>query len=175
MADLTTRLKNSKQEALKTIYEQYYEIVLSFSIRMLKDPIIAKDVTQSTFLKLWDQRHNLSMQLDLEFQLFRIAKNLIIDDYRKQKLHQKFIDSVISEDVTADEINFSIPYSDLRQALDQLPQKRKQAIILSKVNGLTHYEIAEKLGVSPRTIETNIRLAKIALKKLLLKGAKIFL
>ncbi len=169
---LVTGLKENDRVSFEKIFNKYSERIYYFSIRYLKHKEDAEEITQEVFVRLWNRRHDLKTELSFSSYLFMIAKNAVIDMLRKR---QK--EAAINEDFDQNiksplyEDNKSIEYKELKKivtdAIQSLPEKRKQIYLLSREEALTYKQIAEKLDISIKTVESHMRLALQQLKKII--------
>lgn len=167
---LVSNLKKGDRKAFEQIFKKYAERIYYFSIKYLKLKEDAEEITQEVFVRLWNRRFDLKTELSFSSYLFMIAKNAVIDMLRKR---QK--ESLFNEDINSNiesplyEDNKSVEYKELNEiiqnSIKDLPVKRRQIYLLSRDEGLTYKQIAEKLDISIKTVESHMRLALQQLKK----------
>lgn len=177
---LVTRLKNDDKVAFEELFKKYSERIYYFSIRYIKNKEEAEEITQEVFVRLWNRRFDLKTELSFSSYLFMIAKNAVIDLLRKR---QK--ESAINEDITQDansiseQSSNSIEYKELvdivSNSIAQLPEKRQQIYLMIRDEGLSYKEIAEKLNISIKTVESHMHLALQQLKKSIGKNYELIL
>lgn len=177
---LVKRLKNDDKIAFEELFKMYSERIYYFTIRYVKNKEEAEEITQEVFVRLWNRRFDLKLELSFSSYLFMIAKNAVIDLLRKR---QK--ESVINEDITqdansiAEQSNNSIEYKELldivSNSIAELPEKRQQIYLMIRNEGLSYKEIAEKLNISIKTVESHMRLALQQLKKSIGKNYELIL
>lgn len=129
----------------------------------------AEDILQDIFLKAY---RNLSLLKDEDKSqawLFQIARNTVIDYYRRQKTGVNISgfpeDSIIEPAAAIDKNQNIIPC--LRSMIGFLPEKYRQAIVLSEFDGLTQRDLAEKTGLSLSGAKSRVQRARKELKSLL--------
>lgn len=131
---------------------------------------IRKNSFQDVFFKLWRQQDRLDESQNIKAYIFKIAVNLIYDQLRKRKL-----DKLVSEpdsmgasdldDTTWNTLRFNELQTQIDTLIAQLPEQRKLIFTMSRIEGLSHDEIAQKLGLSVRTVENQIYRALAFLKQ----------
>lgn len=87
-ADLLRRCQAGDQRAFQVLYERYARQVYAFLLGYLKDPHLAEDVTQETFVRVWRALPRYREQGQFRAWLFRIARRLAIDAERRQRKHR---------------------------------------------------------------------------------------
>jgi len=171
-------LRKGDKQALDEIYKFFYPKLYVFAKSFLKVKDDINDILQDVFVKLWLSREKIGKVETFNSYLFTIAKNAIVSYFREKSKDQKFEARVKEILVSAEnEYNDELEYRDLKQNLesiiDQLPNKRKQIFKLSREEGLSNKEIAEKLDISVKTVEDHMRHALRFIRKHL-KTIEIF-
>ncbi len=171
-------LRKGDKQALDEIYKFFYPKLYVFAKSFLKVEDDINDILQDVFVKLWLSREKIGKVETFNSYLFTIAKNAIVSYFREKSKDQKFEARVKEILVSAEnEYNDELEYRDLKQNLesiiDQLPDKRKQIFKLSREEGLSNKEIAEKLDISVKTVEDHMRHALRFIRKHL-KTIEIF-
>ncbi|MVZ66116.1 sigma-70 family RNA polymerase sigma factor [Sphingobacterium sp. DK4209] len=155
------------EESFREVFNTYYDRIYTGFYRKTGSYEIAQDLTQQTFIKFWRYRDSYTPELTLEIQLFRKGKLVFIDWLRKESKERQLIDSLKQQDrIPVDELSTDLKDS-LTQAINGLSPVRKEVFQLAYIEGYSHKEIAEKLNVSVRTVETHIYKSVQQLRKIL--------
>lgn len=178
--ELVNRFINEdKQLYIETLINRHKNRVFTYILLIVKNQQLAEDIFQDTFIKVI---HSLKKGKYQEKGIFlswviRIAHNLIIDYYRKEKHLKtysnddseidilnspKFSDANVEDDIISDQIS-----RDVRKLVYELPFDQRQVIVLRHYVGLSFKEIAEHTGVSINTALGRMRYALINLRKLI--------
>ena len=166
--ELLTLLRRGEISAFVDIYTTYYDALLNYADRLLNDVETARDVVQQVFYKIWENRDALSISLSVKAYLFKsvyhgclntLAHQKNIQKYEQEQLSDFYFSTVI-QSPEAEEVLWK---SDIEEAMAVLPEKCREVFVLSKIEGLKNREIAEKLGISEKTVERHM---SIALSKL---------
>lgn len=171
---------NDKQIELK--FQRFFTVnfpkVKNFALMLLKSEADAEDVAQDVFCKLWLQPEIwLDNERELDDYIFIMTRNVVLNIFKHQQIEQEFQrdfveKTVLFELTEKEEILNNVYYKEilmiLQLTLEKMPKRRRLVFELSRFKGLSNKEIAEKLNVSIRTIEHQIYLALIELKKILL-------
>lgn len=167
---LVRKLKEHSQAAFQELFNRYKEKVFFFACRYLINPSDSEEVVQEVFVRVWTRRRQINEALSFSNYLFTITKNIIFTNRQKQinqEAYRKYLQifSTLQQINTEEEILFNECKELVEQAVSSLPLRRKEIYLLKKEKGLTHQEIAEKLTISTKTVETQITLALKEIRK----------
>lgn len=160
-------------KAFEQIFHFLYNSLCNYSLKYVKDNTIAEEVVSDVFFKIWKNRAKINVISSFQHYIFRAVKNQCLD-YLKSKKNQN---------ISIDEVGFYIydtfaesPEEELQtqelddkieQAIASLPKQCRLIFSMSREDGLKYREIAEKLGISIKTVETQIGRALKALRNYL--------
>lgn len=158
-----------KQDALKSIYTNYYQKLCIYILNFTTDRNLVEDVVQDTFLKLWNKRETLRPDGSLNAYLYKVTYNNFIDNYRKIKRLDKELDNIRLASLAEllDENHEELFYQRLlkvKEAIAQLPDRCKEIFIMNKEKGMRYQQIADELGISVKTVENQIGKALQAIR-----------
>ncbi|HRN85101.1 MAG TPA: sigma-70 family RNA polymerase sigma factor [Hyphomicrobium sp.] len=165
MADLLQRVAaNRDVEAFRMLFQTYAPRVKSYMMRQGADPNTAEELAQETLLTVWRKAELYSGDKgSATTWIFTIARNLRIDRLRREVAWQPLPDDIEEEasaDPAPDEIVSEHERRDRVQAvLAELPADQAEVVTLAYVEGLSHSEIAERLGLPLGTVKSRMRLA----------------
>lgn len=187
IADFTVKIENTREmensnKQIELKFQRFFTVnfpkVKRFAQMLLKSEAEAEDVAQDVFCKLWLQPEIwLDNDKDLDNYLFIMTRNIVLNIFKHQQIQQEYQDEVIEKTLLyelteKEDILDNIYYREMlmiiQLTLEKMPKRRRLIFELSRFKGLSHKEIAENLGVSIRTIEHQVYLALIELKKVLL-------
>jgi RNA polymerase sigma-70 factor, ECF subfamily len=164
------RLKNEDYTAFDALFKKYAESVYAFSISITKESYISEEITQLVFIKIWQKRALIDEFLSFKSFLFKVTYNEIISWLRKENSEKKRISAFVESssyqsDETATIVEFNSINDIAEQIIEELPEKRKEIFKLSRQQGYTNKEIAEKLGISVKTVENQMTSALKTVKE----------
>lgn len=159
--ELVKRLQKGDVEAFDLLYEKYSVRLCSFGLKYLRSASETEELVQSVFLKIWENHRQLKKELSFKSFLFTIAYNDICKLFRKRKYTQIFIDEAIHENnqsssETVERIDYQSTLSRVVQIIDKLPQRQKDIIRKSRLEGKPSKEIAEEMKLSSGTVDNYI-------------------
>lgn len=165
MADLLQRIaERGDAEAFRKLFQSYAPRVKSYMIRRGADPTTAEELAQETLLTVWRKAALYSDEKgSATTWIFTIARNLRIDRLRREQVWQALPeghDEEPSTDTPPDEVLSDKERSRrVQSALAELPPDQHEVVVLSYIDGLSHSEIAERLGLPLGTVKSRMRLA----------------
>lgn len=160
--ELIKKLKNGDVLAFDAIYKQYCTRLYGFVLKLIKQESDAEEIVQEVFVKIWESRHKIENFSTFDSFLFTIAHNTTISLIRKRLNEKKYLEYLkgIQVEISSTDIIEEIHYTELKEKfshlIDSLSPRQKEVYLLSREDGLTHKEIAEKLGISQNTVEIHI-------------------
>jgi len=176
--ELVKQFIDGKQSSFEILINRHKDKVYTYILIMVKNECLAQDIFQDTFIKVIKSLHAGKYQENGKFisWVVRIAHNLIIDHFRKEKQLKtysnddyesdifnspRFSDKNIEQNIIHNQI-----MHDVRKLVDHLPEEQKEVILMRHYLGLSFKEIAEQTDVSINTALGRMRYALINLRKL---------
>ncbi|NOR74278.1 MAG: RNA polymerase sigma-70 factor [Draconibacterium sp.] len=161
---LVSQLRNNEVKAFDALFHKYSEKLFRFSFSLLKNEEDSKEVVQEAFLRIWKKRQEIDSSKLFKSFLFTISYNLIIDHLRlrlKDQEYREFLAKHFKFEKFdfGSVIDYDVLNGKIKNAVEELPAKRKRVFILSREKGLSHKEIAKELGISVKTVENQINLS----------------
>lgn len=143
------------------VYELYSEKVYRLAFRFLKDEKHAEEIVQETFINLWLGREKLSTDGNLWLYLYVISKRLSLNALRQIGKSSILVEKLLHEiselqNTTEEEVIAHDLEHYAEKIIDKLPRQQQLVYKLSRVEGLSHKEIAEQLQISPNTVKNHM-------------------
>lgn len=169
--DIIEELTEGNQEAFRMVFKAAYPQVRAFSKGFTKNDADADDIAQQVFIKLWTKRAILAKVRNFETYLYTITKNTVLNHMASQKAFMVDISDVRNLSTENTSPLEQIEASDLQLLIDMtvenMPPQRQAVYKLSRVEGLSNDQIAEKLGLQKKTVENHLNLALGEIRKVL--------
>ena len=158
---LARQLKNGEESAYEMLFKEYYRILVIFASRYLHDIESSKELVQELFVSIYEKRNKIEINSSLKSYLFRSVHNRAINQLSSQKTKNKYAEhfsrtALRSENSIENEMNKTELEHAIFRAIGDLPPKCRDIFKLNRFEGLSNSEIAEKLQISKRTVETQI-------------------
>ena len=173
-------LRKGEKKAFEVIYNEYFGILYHLSFHYLHDGKAAEEVVQDTFLKLWEIKSSLNEQINIRNYLYTITKNNCLNYLRNQKISLKHLGNLKYLEMqfnyeALEKLGNYLQFEELRNKIDlaisQLPAEMMETFKLSRFEELSYKQIAEKQGISIKTVEARIskalRILRVELKEYL--------
>ena len=165
--DYLRRLKQDDERAFDALFRHYSALVYRFAYSYLKSRPAAEEIVQECFIKIWEKREQLREDIPLKGYLFTTAHHAVLNELRRDQHHQRLQGQVAaaSPASVANEAEYQEMEALYLAALDRLPPKQREVFVLSRQQGLSYPEIAERQGVSVKTVEAHIMQALKTMRK----------
>ncbi len=174
---LVLKLKEGDQRAFENLYKRYSNRLYWKLRKLVRYEDQADELLQDLFLKVWERRQQIDIEQPFEAYLHRIANRMAVDYFRKlerqAKLHDSFraSSSELSENLE-DLMVAKETQTLLTAAISQLPEQRRRAFTLCKIEGKSHQEAADIMNISPNTVHNHLVKSVHFLKERLASSGK---
>lgn len=156
---LVAALKIDSHEAFVKIFRHYYSDLVIFASRFIPDRETCEDIVQEAFVKIWTNRKVLEIRTSLRTYLISLVQHLALDEIKHRKVKTLYQD-MNHEIIMSQPADEHVMYSELSDAIDNLLSQLSPDVLetyrLSRTHNLKYTEIAEKLNISVRTVESRV-------------------
>jgi RNA polymerase sigma-70 factor (ECF subfamily) len=174
---LIARALGGEEDAFEAVVRAYYPGLCEHILRYVGCPEVAEDLVLELFAHLWDRRHrSLPLTVDRGY-LYRSARNRALDHLRRQRVAACWMNRMSREaheqgdDAPDDALECSELVAAAARAVAELPAQRRRIFVLCREHDMSYAEVGQRLGISPRTVNTQMTRA---LKTLRTKLAPYF-
>lgn len=168
--ELLVRLTSGDVAALEAVLARYWAPLNIYLAGLLDSRDAAEDVAQETFCRLWERRERLQADGSLRGFLYQVGHNLAISEQRRVRARARSIESIRAEApalVAPVEAGGDALDASLARAIDALPPRRREILLLRSVHGLSYKEIASALDIAPQTVANQFSAALSSLRRAL--------
>ncbi|MFN4144803.1 MAG: RNA polymerase sigma-70 factor [Runella sp.] len=168
--------RQNDYQAFEKLFKSYYRPVCNYAFKILHSPETAEEVASDIFLKIWRNRERIEIQSSFDSYLFRAVRNQCFDYLKSQpKMPDLDISEINHEQIEStpspeQEMAYWQLYEKVEAAIEKLPTQCKLIFRMSRDEGLKYREIADKLGLSIKTVETQMGRALKSLRDELLSA-----
>lgn len=157
---LLKRIADDDREAFRILYTRHLDNLHRYIFPFAKSKEATEEIMQNVFVKLWERRKALPEISSLKSYLYCCAKNLLIDEIRKNKAGAKVLAELRpSTDTSSEKADSKLIYDQYFQitqnAIDLLPKKRKQIVELRTREKFTFEQISQRLSISKSAVKKN--------------------
>lgn len=165
--DLLRGLSEGDANMLAAIYQLYWDPLYLKSYSILKDKQACEDIIQEIFVRLWDFRDRLEIEVSLKAYLFASCRYSIYRQIRSGMVRADIFDNIferLQASATHEDCEYKDMVAQTNHIINQLPPKCQQVYKLSREENLSHKEIAHQLNISTKTVENHITRALYELR-----------
>jgi RNA polymerase sigma-70 factor, ECF subfamily len=171
---LLSKIKQDDQQAFRQLFSQFYRYLTTIAWRMTNDENTAKDIAQDAFAEFWRKRQELPDDLLVKSYLRQTVVNKCLNYLKTSK--RLVFDDMPDDRTTgdSDDAHNQVAFEDmqdiLQQTVQELPEKCRIIFSMSRFEEMSHKEIAEKLDITPKTVENQITIALKRIRAALNEG-----
>ena len=182
-ADRSQAKHLTDKQSFETLFREYYPPLCAFAKKYVFDVDDVKDIVHQVFVNLWQRRDEIDSDTSLRSYLFTGVHNRCLNYIRDRKKIVQFDAPHDAGELSDylqshDHLESEETVARINKALDELPEKSREIFMMSRFDNLKYREIAEKLNISVKTVETQMsRALKTLREKLsdLIMGLILFL
>jgi RNA polymerase sigma-70 factor, ECF subfamily len=152
-------IKEGDRVVFEQLFREFYAPLCNYARRYTPDKSTAEEVVQDFFCKLWDRHSEIQINTAIFSYLRKSVINHCLNHVRKMENERKFVDfgDNMEENHGTNDHDSNNELNDyVTRALLELPEKRREIFELSRFEGLKYHEIAERLNINVKTVETQM-------------------
>ena len=174
LSELAARVRHGDELAFRQLFDALYGPLYRSARALVHDGAVAEDLVQEAFVRLWDWRTRLEAATPLRAWLFRTVRNLALNLRRDATTRQQLLtDPVALASAAAPRpapppdaaVSGGDVAAQLSALVDDLPPRQREALLLTRVEGLSHVEVADVMGCAPRTVNNHLVAALATLRR----------
>ena len=152
--------KHLDHTSFEELFNEHYRSLCRFASSYLSSPDNAEDIVQQVFINLWNTRETIDPEKPIKSYLLTSVKNRCLNYIRDNKKYRSYYLDIESElEIPVSEkdlINEKHLNDRLKEALEKLPEKCREIFVLCRFEDMKYKEVAEKLGISQKTVEAQM-------------------
>jgi RNA polymerase sigma-70 factor (ECF subfamily) len=167
---LVSQLKGGSESAFTELFRLFGPKIFNTSKKMNLSAEDAEETVQEVFLIIWKNKHNLNCELSFNAYLLTILKSIIVKKAKKEARRIAFeVYEISSMETSSNETEKQIEFKEFEDIsyaeVEKLPKTQKEIFKMKNYENLASGEIAEKLGISKRTVENHVYAATKSIKQ----------
>jgi RNA polymerase sigma-70 factor (ECF subfamily) len=172
---LSARVRGGDLVAYETLFRAWHARLVRYAASLLDDGAAAEDVVQTVFLRIWQNRASFAIRTSLSAYLYTAVRNGALNGIARRRTERDGWQQAVQEQLARrgaalpptplDALESADIAAVVRRAIDRLPARRREALILRWDHGLSHAEIARTLGISVKGVENHITRALKSLRE----------
>lgn len=162
------KIQQKNLDVFESYYKEHYKAFFLASYNYVKTTEVAQEIVNDVFLKIWEDAEKITIESSLKAYIYRAIINRSINALNKQKResqNQRELEQTHQETYELREIEVNELKVQLYKAIDALPDQCKKVFVMSRMDGLKQQDIADKLGISIKTVKNHITHALKQLRK----------
>lgn len=167
--ELIHKIVNDDRVAFDILFKKYYKPLVYYIKSFSQDSYVSEDVVQQVFMDLWMNRNDLKVNKSVKGYLYWVSYTKYIDLYRKIKHREHLLDDfkekALRDSIVEDNEQLNNRIKKLKELIDNLPPTCKNVLELNKLYGLKYDEIAKRLNISKKTVESHMSTAFKKIRK----------
>jgi RNA polymerase sigma-70 factor (ECF subfamily) len=161
--ELMEQVRDGRVEKLAILFERHQTMLYNFFLRLTGNRAASEDLVQEVFIRILKYRTGYQGGSRFVVWMFQIARNAHVDSLRKQKgeiaLDDQFAETPSPEPLPEERFEADQEAALVRRALDRLPTKKKEILVLCRFQNLKLQEVAELLGCHVGTVKVQVHRA----------------
>jgi RNA polymerase sigma-70 factor (family 1) len=169
-----TKLTQGDTKAFECLFRLYYTRLTLFANRFLNDIDTSEEIVSDIFVALWENGHEINFTGSVSSYLFKSVQNKCLNYLKHQKIESLYVNHLQKQQLLEETLSTAeSPYLEkemalqINTALESLPEKCREIFMMSRFDHMKYKEIANKLSLSPKTVERQISIALDKLRSLL--------
>lgn len=178
--DQISFIKNGNEAAFEKVFKMYFRNLHAFAYTFMKDDIIAEEIVQNVFFKVWEKKDQLQIDDSLKAYLYRSVHNESLNHLKHLKIKSSFQlqysgNMESSNQDASNQMMASELENDIQKAINELPQQCRTIFQMSRFEQLKYQQIADQLNISIKTVENQMGKALKVLRSKLVEYLPLLL
>ena len=156
--------RTGNEKAYRALFDRYFYKLYKYTLKLISDKSVSEEIVMDVMLAVWQKKDMLNSNLSLSAYLYRSVKNRLIDHLRKQHsagaVHTVSLEQTMVEPPSSFVTDSRLLHKELevlyRTSLNRLPPQKKRIFTMSREEGSSYKEIADRLHLSKNTVENHM-------------------
>lgn len=155
---LLLNIANGDQDAFARLFDEYYHTIYYHVLSYAKSSVVAEEIVQDVFVKIWEKKDKLKEVESFKDYLFIMSRNEVVSAMRK-KINKPIIQlelELVENMQTNNKYDIKEAEAFILKGIDNLPPQQKAVFTLKRIDNLSYEEISEQLGISKNTVKYHL-------------------
>jgi len=158
---ITGRIRQGDIGQFESLFRSSYVSLVRYAKTLIKDHDTAEEIVQDLFFRLWQEKEKIKIESSLNGYLFRSVHNRCLHYIEHNRVVERHAEEMSyrqtdSQENPSDILHYKELQARIARILERLPERCGKIFYMSRFEGLKYTEIAEKLSVSVKTVESNM-------------------
>jgi RNA polymerase sigma-70 factor (ECF subfamily) len=150
------------EDLFEQVFKSHFKSLHSYACTIMREPLMAEEIVQNIFVKLWEKKEDITIRENISVYLYRAVHNESINYLRHLKVRSAYQSHAMRQNIQnerekpAEKVVLGELEKKLEQALRELPEQCRTIFQLSRFEDLKYREIADRMGLSVKTIENQM-------------------
>ncbi|RWX01694.1 RNA polymerase sigma-70 factor [Flavobacterium cerinum] len=153
-------MRQGNEAAFERVFKLYFKNLHAYAYTFIKEDIIAEEIVQNVFFRIWEKRDQLQIDDSLKAYLYRSVHNESLNHIKHQKVKSSFQEHYSNHAEASNDASATMIASELeiqiQKAINELPQQCRIIFQLSRFEQLKYQQIADQLNISVKTVENQM-------------------
>ncbi|TAL59878.1 MAG: RNA polymerase sigma-70 factor [Bacteroidetes bacterium] len=159
--EIIRRIREGDIGQYESLFKSSYVSLVRYAMTLIKDHDTSEEIVQDLFFRLWQDREKIKIESSLNGYLFRSVHNRCLHYIEHTKVVERYAAEMSNEQINSPEnpsdiLNYKELQSKIASILERLPERCGKIFYMNRFEGLKYTEIAEKLSISIKTVESNM-------------------
>ncbi len=155
------QIAQGNRSAFESLFKSYYSNLCGYALKYVWELDQAEEIVQDLFFNLWNKRSDLYISSSIESYLFRAVRNACLNYLKHKKVRENYASSMQDtynpgQGLVDNPLETLELQKKIDDSIEVMPPERKKIFLMSRYDGLKYKEIAEKLGISVKTVEAQM-------------------
>ena len=168
--ELMLCFRDGDAAAFETLYDRYSDGIFGLCVNLLSDRVEAEDALQEVFVRVIDNRHRFEPRGQFRSWVYTVGRRVCLDRLRSVQRESAALQANPPELPATAQSGSSLARADLERLLSTLPPEQREVLVLHRIYGFSHGEIADMIGVSEAGVKQKAYRALKTLRSLVTEG-----
>lgn len=167
--EMLEKIKRGDKKAFELVYKKYYSLLCVYAYDLLRDHILAEEIVQETFIKIWESKSKIEISTSLHSYLYKSIHNqcvnagkhllvikALVEKYSEDAIYEAELLLIADSEFAMDNYLYEGLELDVKDAIQSLPEQCRKIFMMNRYEDLSYTKIAQKLDLSINTIKTQM-------------------